>query len=61
MDRGVLVWSFRLDSESMAFGLITGADPVPAAWKSRENARAYEVLSTSNGWTNVLGRTKLEA
>ena len=63
VDRGVLVWRFRVGSDLMSYGLITGADPVPADWSRRGsrrcgNARGYGILTVSNGFVDVLGRTK---
>ena len=52
---GVLVWRFRVESEHMFFGVITGDEPVPSEWGGHRNARGYEIVSKSNGWVNVLG------
>lgn len=57
VDRGVLVWRFRVGSDFMAYGLITGADPVPADWLTLGNARGYGIVTTSSGWVDVLGKT----
>jgi hypothetical protein len=53
VERGVLVWRFRVESERVAFGVITGAEAVPADWRHRKNARGYEIVSASNGWVDL--------
>lgn len=57
MDRGTLVWRFRVESHSLSFGLIAGAAPVPESWED-ENPRGYEIWNRSNGFVRVLGRTR---
>jgi hypothetical protein len=55
VDRGVLVWRFRVESDRIDFGLVTGASPVPGDWTGGGNARGYEIWSGSNGWVRVFG------
>lgn len=60
---GVVVWRFRIVDDSsgnMRFGLISGAEPVPAGWRS-QHARGYEIWNGSVGWVDVVGTTRYGA
>lgn len=61
MSAGLLTFAFRVDSERLYFGVMTGADPVPADWGEIPHPRAYRILNESNGFVHVLGAAKLLA